>query len=299
MGRMKTGTNATGDLVERLADWDHRAWAGWTRYLLDNYTPENVARWERQTVTPYADLSEREKDSDRKEAREILAVIRDEGSSIEEVREADEAVVKFAHLTGLATGHGDTIPDMLAHMAEQYVEARQQMALEAKDMIVEATAPAPRWCWERLAPVAARLAGIAADEQHDSRTEKQDEEHGQLFTTAMHLEGIVAARQQAFKEAQEIVFADSNINYRVAVRIIATLRAQADATPRDESLEDQLEQAALRMTAAKLQRLSRIFNAAVDLRDDGDRDTNEWLKLCIAIRVTEAATPGDEGGESR
>lgn len=63
-------------LIERLADWDHRAWAKWTDYLLNNRSEENEARWRRQIVTPYSALSEKEKDSDRKEAREILGVIR-------------------------------------------------------------------------------------------------------------------------------------------------------------------------------------------------------------------------------
>jgi hypothetical protein len=62
-------------LVEALAEWDHRAWAGWTAYMLDRLTPENIARWRRQIETPYAELSEAEKESDRKEARKIVAVI--------------------------------------------------------------------------------------------------------------------------------------------------------------------------------------------------------------------------------
>ena len=62
-------------LIEALAAWDHRAWAGWTRHLLDRLTPDNIARWRRQIATAYADLSEDEQESDRREAREILAVI--------------------------------------------------------------------------------------------------------------------------------------------------------------------------------------------------------------------------------
>lgn len=65
------------EIVERLAAWDHNAWAHWTEYMLDNLTPENIARWRRQIATPYADLSGKEKDSDRKEAREILALLAD------------------------------------------------------------------------------------------------------------------------------------------------------------------------------------------------------------------------------
>jgi hypothetical protein len=53
------------ELLEILSDLVHRQWAHWTRYMLDNYTPENVDRWRRQLTTGYKDLSEPEKDSDR------------------------------------------------------------------------------------------------------------------------------------------------------------------------------------------------------------------------------------------
>jgi hypothetical protein len=60
------------DLLEVLSDLEHRQWAHWTRYMLDNYTPENVERWRLQVKTEYADLSEREKDSDRTWASTVL-----------------------------------------------------------------------------------------------------------------------------------------------------------------------------------------------------------------------------------
>lgn len=63
-------------LIEALAAWDHSAWSHWTQYLIDHFDAEHVAGWRRQIQTGYADLSEAEKESDRKEAREILAVLR-------------------------------------------------------------------------------------------------------------------------------------------------------------------------------------------------------------------------------
>ena len=83
-----TVSDASGAmLVERLAAWDHEAWAGWMRYLwtkIEWGTDGNGTlrlewrqRWERQMSLPYSDLSESERESDRKEAREILAVIGD------------------------------------------------------------------------------------------------------------------------------------------------------------------------------------------------------------------------------
>ena len=59
-------------LLEVLADLEQRQWAHWTRYMLDNYTPENVERWRKQVLTEYEDLSEREKDSDRTWASTVL-----------------------------------------------------------------------------------------------------------------------------------------------------------------------------------------------------------------------------------
>jgi hypothetical protein len=71
--------------LEQLANYAHRSWSGWMRYLFahcvvnpngDLTVPEKwVRRWRRQVDTPYAKLSKREKESDRKEARAIIAVL--------------------------------------------------------------------------------------------------------------------------------------------------------------------------------------------------------------------------------
>jgi|SRR5579885_240478 len=77
-------------LIEALADKEHASWARWMDYLfskcLEVPTPDGrntemvipmglVERWKRQVVTPYADLSEQEKESDRKEVAHILPII--------------------------------------------------------------------------------------------------------------------------------------------------------------------------------------------------------------------------------
>jgi hypothetical protein len=67
---------ADGDLREQLADLEHDRWSRWMRHMFANATDENFARWARQMETPYADLSEAEKDSDRKEADNTLEVLR-------------------------------------------------------------------------------------------------------------------------------------------------------------------------------------------------------------------------------
>ena len=72
-------------LLERLAYIEHDRWAHWQRYMhgkahkLPNgalvISPELVAQWERQLLTPYDQLSEKEKESDREQVRKYLPVI--------------------------------------------------------------------------------------------------------------------------------------------------------------------------------------------------------------------------------
>jgi hypothetical protein len=63
------------ELVEELADIEHQQWAHWTKYMLDNLTDENIARWKKQIETPYEKLTEKEKDSDREWALKTLEIV--------------------------------------------------------------------------------------------------------------------------------------------------------------------------------------------------------------------------------
>jgi len=76
------------ELVEALAEYAHCAWSGWMEYMFRKCAdfafpsqalvlPEAfVVRWKRQARTPYGNLPEEEKESDRDEAREMLAILR-------------------------------------------------------------------------------------------------------------------------------------------------------------------------------------------------------------------------------
>jgi len=64
--------------LERLAALEHEQWAHWTRYMLNNITIENVNRWGTQIETPYSELTEEEKGSDRQWARKVLEAISQE-----------------------------------------------------------------------------------------------------------------------------------------------------------------------------------------------------------------------------
>lgn len=66
-------------LIEKLAHIEHERWSHWMRWMLDNFTPENLARWKQQMVTPYSELPEHSKESDRKEVRKTIEAIQSHG----------------------------------------------------------------------------------------------------------------------------------------------------------------------------------------------------------------------------
>ena len=95
------------DLIEKLADFFHMNWSHWMKYQFSKTTPmyrsaghnsvdtepyyatdgddfkvalieiEDTKRWKRQMNTPYSELTEKEKDSDREWAIKLLKLIQD------------------------------------------------------------------------------------------------------------------------------------------------------------------------------------------------------------------------------
>lgn len=69
------------ELREQLAALAHEQWTGWMQHLYSRclvyrtISQDDWDRWARQMATPYANLSEAEKDSDRKEADRVLALL--------------------------------------------------------------------------------------------------------------------------------------------------------------------------------------------------------------------------------
>ena len=61
---------------EKLAELEHKQWAHWTEYMLENLYLENRERWKVQLRTSYKDLSEKEKESDRDWARKVIKLIK-------------------------------------------------------------------------------------------------------------------------------------------------------------------------------------------------------------------------------
>ena len=74
------------DVRERLAGVQHAIWAHWMRYMFTQGTvnpdgswtmpAEKAARWGGQMRTPYSDLTEKERESDREQADKIILSIR-------------------------------------------------------------------------------------------------------------------------------------------------------------------------------------------------------------------------------
>lgn len=88
-------TKARDEAREDLAEYAHEAWSGWMKYLFSKgeyrwveapteshgkvervwIMPQwAVERWTRQMNTPYADLSEEERKSDREEADKMIDI---------------------------------------------------------------------------------------------------------------------------------------------------------------------------------------------------------------------------------
>jgi hypothetical protein len=73
-------------LLEALASIEHERWSHWQRYVHSKCSPVGnegallipghlVKRWEEQIETPYTQLTEPEKESDREQVRKYLPLI--------------------------------------------------------------------------------------------------------------------------------------------------------------------------------------------------------------------------------
>ena len=96
------------ELREKLAAYSHEAWAGWMRYMFEKggseyqlfdtglkawvMLPQKNERWQRQMNTPYAELPESEKASDRTEAEKMLAIFFGEVNAPDPVWEEIDAM---------------------------------------------------------------------------------------------------------------------------------------------------------------------------------------------------------------
>jgi hypothetical protein len=76
------------ELLETLASAEHQRWSHWQRYMHSKCIPQGddgallipadlVKHWEKQITTPYSELTEEEKESDRDQVRKYLPLIID------------------------------------------------------------------------------------------------------------------------------------------------------------------------------------------------------------------------------
>ncbi len=73
------------EITEDLADIEHKRWAHWQRYMHNEgerrqdgslvIPADLVTQWDRQIATPYCELAEEEKESDREQVRKYLPTI--------------------------------------------------------------------------------------------------------------------------------------------------------------------------------------------------------------------------------
>jgi hypothetical protein len=83
--QLKRVENALNAIVENLAHIEHERWSHWQTYMHSMgvrqadgsllISRDLVDRWDRQRSTPYAELSEREKESDREQVRKYMPLL--------------------------------------------------------------------------------------------------------------------------------------------------------------------------------------------------------------------------------
>lgn len=84
-------------IIELLAELAHQQWSGWMEHLFSVSTQNDdgsmtipawaVERWKRQINTEYFSLPAIDKESDRAEARKVLAVIEKAQTELAEIAE--------------------------------------------------------------------------------------------------------------------------------------------------------------------------------------------------------------------
>lgn len=104
---MKNNTKILEEFIEKGADIEHNRWSKWQKYLYSKcrkyglgdsliINVDDVKHWERQIKTSYKDLSEREKESDRKEVRSYIPLLEKALSQKEQqVRKQEQDKAKF------------------------------------------------------------------------------------------------------------------------------------------------------------------------------------------------------------
>lgn len=131
--------------IEQLAEIEHQRWADWQAWchkiLRENCpSPELEAvleRWDKQIATPYKDLTEQEKQSDRDQVDRYLPLLSKEVDKAVIKARIDERKEVIREVNGCAWGHelyysGRTSVDM-AILVKAMAEARIKQLKARKD----------------------------------------------------------------------------------------------------------------------------------------------------------------------
>lgn len=136
--------------IEDGANLEHDRWARWQKYMFSKgyifstqdsnppelgsfvLRPEFVDRWFRQVDTPYSKLSESEKESDRKETRNYLPLIKQHFLPKSVIREKIEKSI------GVPPPCLDILIDgKTVEQSQQYVEGAEDMREQIKKNLLK------------------------------------------------------------------------------------------------------------------------------------------------------------------
>lgn len=91
-------------IIERLADIEHQRWADWQAYMhskilpsadegISNIGTQFIERWTRQVKTPYSELLEEEKESDRNQVKRYFPIVEELIDLA--IKETEERIVRI------------------------------------------------------------------------------------------------------------------------------------------------------------------------------------------------------------
>ena len=110
-----TQQNMSERFVEKGADIEHNRWARWQKWcneVLREYCPSPelekvLERWDKQIATSYAELSEEDKEKDRKQTRAYLPLLHQEIKAFAEALslEGNKKVFKLNEAHGACKGN--------------------------------------------------------------------------------------------------------------------------------------------------------------------------------------------------
>ncbi len=99
-------------LLERLAELEHQQWAHWTRYLMNNFDNDHIELWDRLCDTPYINLTEQEKNSDREWARKVIGLMESHIIQPSKLEEINAVLNEIKDLANHILTNRDAAPDI-------------------------------------------------------------------------------------------------------------------------------------------------------------------------------------------